>query len=232
MNFNFTQQPEYSLNSSLINEVINLYGIQIKLLEIKKINKDDLVFGDFSHLKTDSTKIHTFNVLPENTEDWDSAGYKFTDFGFLNFENITLFAHRDSFATIGMSNITKIIGNLIVFPNNKIMEITNVDFVVPGINNMFTYNDVKSVYMLVCKPYSFKLTDELDQTDISYEDNEQYDTLDKYLDELTGEKEFQDEQIHDIETVVTVQDIPNQSDVKTKKPIVDTSEDDVWGQFS
>ena len=51
MNFNFSQKPDYQLNTSLTEEMINLYGVLTKFLVIEQINKDDAVFGDYSHMK-------------------------------------------------------------------------------------------------------------------------------------------------------------------------------------
>lgn len=167
MNFNFSNKSEYSLNTSLTSEMIGLYGVLTKFLITEKINIDDNVFGDFSHMKTDSESIYEINMLPENSDDWDSEGFNMDGFGLSNFENVILFASKGSFD--GIIEFKKITGNLIIFPNNKIMEITDCDATVPGINNLYTYNDTKSVYKLTCKPYSAKLINELDQEDIAYE---------------------------------------------------------------
>lgn len=230
MNFNFNSQPEYSLNSSMIEEMINLYGVQVKFLVTEKINPDD-VFGDYSHLKTDSEKIYSMYVLPENTEDWNNDGYNFSNFGLVNLENITLFVAKSNFVTLDHSEFGDIVGNLLIFPNNKIMEITDVDATVPGINNLYTFNDSKSVYKLTCKPYDFKLINEISSNDISFEENESYDTLDNYFQELINDNIEQD-----TEAEVTVQvDTVNQSgsvDQIVEKPIVDKTEEDIWGQFS
>ena len=67
MNLNFSNQPEYDLNKSLIKEVIDTYGIKIKFLKTEKINIDN-VLGDFSHMKTDKDKIFEMFALPENSE--------------------------------------------------------------------------------------------------------------------------------------------------------------------
>lgn len=68
MNFNYSKHPEYQLHTSLIEEAIKLYGILVKFLVTEKINKDDSVFGDYSHLKSDNSKIYDIYMLPDNTE--------------------------------------------------------------------------------------------------------------------------------------------------------------------
>lgn len=235
MNFNFSNQPEYSLNTSLTNELINLYGIPIKFLVVQKINKDDIVFGDFSHLKTDSDKIFTINALPENSENWDQTGFDFNSFGLTNFDSISLFVSRSSmdeiFPDMDDSNgFNDILGNLLVLPNDRILEITNIEWEVPGINNLYTNNDVKSVYVLSCKTYDMKLVNEVDNLDISNEETVEYETLDNYFAELIDTADDQKEEVEVIPQVTTVQktgDIDN----KIKKPIIDKTEDDVFGKF-
>lgn len=158
MNLNFSNQPESDLNKSLIKEVIDTYGIKIKFLKTEKINIDN-VLGDFSHMKTDKDKIFEMFALPENSESFDNTNYGFDSFGFLDFDNINLFVAKDDFNDI--CELKDIVSNLIVLPNNKVMEITNCEYMVPGINNLFTYNDSKSVYKLSCKPHEFKLVSEV-----------------------------------------------------------------------
>lgn len=232
MGFNFNSQPEYQLNSSLITEMISLYGVLAKFLVTEKINQDE-VFGDYSHLKSDSLKIYDMYVLPENSEDWDSSGYNFSNFGLINLENVSLFVAKSNFDSIGTTannQFSGIVGNLFIFPNNKIMEITDVELTVPGVNNLFTFNDAKSVYKLVCKPYDFKLINELPAEDITYSE-QAYETLDNYFQDLIGVSTEQDTEAEitpQVTTVVTSGD----TDQKVTKPIVDKSESDPWGSFS
>ena len=232
MGFNFNSAPEYSLNTSLTTEMISLYGVETKFLVVERINRDDVVFGDYSHLKTDNTQIFDMTMLPENSEDWDESGYRLTEFGLTNFENISLFVAKASFD--GVLELKEIVGNLIIFPNNKIMEITDVDATTPGINNLFTYNDTKSVYKLICKPYQAKIIHELDPEHISVAEDpvaEPYETLDNYFDELINQAVAQDDEAEVIPQVNTV-DKSQSADQIVVKPIVDNDEDDVWGQFN
>lgn len=227
MNFNFSKKSEYTLNTSLAEEMINLYGVSVKFLVTEKINRDDFVFGDYSHLKTDSDKIYEMFMLPENSEDWDSSGYNLSQFGLTNFDNVSLFVAKSSFEDVDMKIIT---GNLLVFPNNKVMEITNTELTVPGVNNLFTYNDAKSVYKLTCKPYDFKLINELDSVDISVEEDVSYDTLDNYFNELVSTKNSQDSESEIVASVQTVEKLDG-PDSKVQKPIIDNTEDSVFGGF-
>ena len=56
---------------------------------------------------------------------------------------------------------TNVIGNLLVFPNDRVMEITDINITTEGINNLYTYNNEKSVYKISCKPYDFKIQNEV-----------------------------------------------------------------------
>lgn len=226
MNFNFSAEPEYALNTSLIEEAINLYGILVKFLVTEKINEDPNVFGDYSHMKSDSNRIYDIYMLPENTEEWDQQDYGFNQFGLQNFENIVLFAAKSDLDPV--INLDHVSGNLIVLPNNKIMEISSVSWEVPGINNLFTNKDQKSVLKLSCKPYDFKLIQELDTIDIDYENDAAapYETLDTYFQELIDDATGQDQ-----EAEVVPQVTVNVNNTKVLKPIIDKTEDDVWGSF-
>jgi len=233
MNFNFTGQPEYQLNTSLAEELINLYGVLTKFLLTEKINRDDVVFGDYSHMKSDNSKIYDIYMLPETTEDWDNET-NFSQFGLVNFETINLFVAKSSFDPIpdivddeGFDPV----GCLVILPNNKIMEITDQSITVPGVNNLFTHNDAKSVYKLTCKPYDVSLINELDNVDISVDPVTPYETLDTYFQELIDERTEQDVEAEVTPSVVTVNKTGGLSDEKVVRPIVDKTEDDVFGEF-
>jgi hypothetical protein len=232
VNFNFSSQPEYDLNTSMITEVINLYGVLTKFLVTEKINKDDNVFGDYSHLKSDSSKIYDIYMLPETSEDWDTSANAFSSFGLSNFENITMFAAKADFDPISTDDpdFKYIIGNLILLPNNKLMEITDADVTTPGINNLFTYDNAKSVITLTCRPYEFKLINEVDSVDVSIDPVVPHETLDVYFQELIDNSQVQDEEAEVTPQVQTVTKTGS-LDTKVQRPIIDRSEDDVFGSF-
>lgn len=226
MGFNFNNQPEYQLNTGLTEEMIRLYGVSNKFLITEKINEDTTVFGDYSHMKSDNSKIYDMHMLPEESENWDTSEFNMNDFGLGNFENIVMFVAKSSFD--GIVELPQITGNLIVFPNNKVMEITNTDPVVAGMNNLFTYDNAKSVYKLTCKPHEFKLINELDDTAVIHEEAEGNETLDVYFQELLDTAFDQDTEA-EVTTNVTTVDSSTLLDKKVEKPIIDNTEDDVWG---
>lgn len=237
MNLNFYNNPEYDLNKSLITEMISMYGIQVKFVKVKKINEDNL-FKDYQHLVADKNDIIEMYALPENTDSFDSSGYQFNSFGFTDLNNLSVFISVESFGEI---KFKEIVGNLIVLPSNKILEITDVTFQVPGINNDFVNNNSRTVYKLTLTPYEFKLTDNLSEIQKPSDDLSPLDTppksLDDYFEELMKEKE-------DLETELEVKDSqtvsketnlvdsferPIDEKVKSQKNV---TTDDVWGSFS
>ena len=237
MNLNFYNAPEYDLNKSLITEMISMYGIQVKFVKVKKINEDNL-FKDYQHLVADKNDIIEMYALPENSDSFDSSGYQFNSFGFTDLNNLSVFISVESFGDI---KFKEIVGNLIVLPSNKILEITDVTFQVPGINNDFVNNNSRTVYKLTLTPYEFKLTDNLSEIQKPSDDLSSLDSspksLDDYFEELMKEKE-------DLETELEVKDSqtvsketnlvdsferPIDEKVKSQKNV---TTDDVWGSFS
>ena len=127
---NFNQAPEeYDLHGNLTTEIINLYGVKLKLILAAKINIDDIVFGDYSHLKTIPNESYELYGLPEDTEGFISQGSSFSQFGLFGLDNINIFVSRKAIIDIiptlddtkGFGNI---MGSLIVLPSGKLMEIT------------------------------------------------------------------------------------------------------------
>ena len=230
-NFNFNENPEYDLNTELIDECINLYGVQTKFLVVQKLNSDDTIFGDYSSIKTDNSKIFDVFMMPENSDSWDSGGYNFSEFGMLNNDSCTVFVSKNSVQNIIELDFKELYGNLVIMPNNKIMEVTDVQFEVPGVNNLFTYSNTKSVYKLTLKPYSVKLTDEINQNDIINDDNADYTSLDNYFDELLDIKIAQDTEMEINPSQITIKKEPD-IDIVVQKPKVSRLEDSVFGEFN
>ena len=237
MNLNFYNNPEYELNRSLITEMISMYGIQVKFVKVKKINEDNL-FKDYQHLVADKNDIIEMYALPENSDSFDSSGYQFNSFGFTDLNNLSVFISVESFGDI---QFKEIVGNLIVLPSNKILEITDVTFQVPGINNDFVNNNSRTVYKLTLTPYEFKLTDNLSEIQKPSDDLSPLDTppksLDDYFSELMKDKseletelEVKDSQTVSKETnLVDEFERPIDKKIKSQKNV---TTDDVWGSFS
>lgn len=238
-NFNTTNKPEYDLNASLIDETINLYGITVKLMHVTRINKEDVIFGDYSHISVNNDDTFEISALPETAEEWDNIATNFSEFGLFTNETCNLFISRKTMETIYPNidlskGFNQIIGNLVAFPNNRLMEITDIQFEVPGVNNLFVNTNTKSAYKLYCKQYNVKLNDELPAETITHsEQPENYGGLDSYFAELLDEKIEQDVKSsveNTVETIIKNADV-NGNDIKVQKPIISRLEDSVFGDF-
>jgi hypothetical protein len=88
---------------------------------------------------------------------------------------------------------------------------------------------------MTLKPYDHKLIQEIDNQDMHYkQDGSEYETLDTYFEELIDQAASQDEEAEIVEQVPSVvknADEETGFDEQVQKPIVDRTEDDVWGQF-
>jgi len=225
MNFNITNKPEYSLYARQTDELIRLYGINVILLLTEKINYDSTVFGDYSAIKTNSKDVFSVPMLPENADEFDHLDINFTEYGMRNTETINLFVSRKSIENIfnsiskNVEPIKELQNNLIILPNSRVMEITDIQFMVPGINNLFTNANTKNVYRLTLKTYEVKLSDDLSSLDVpNSETVGSYKELESYFDELT----VQDKNVKT--------EAKNEINANTKKTVISPA-DDVFGRF-
>jgi hypothetical protein len=155
MGFNFNNNNnEYSLYNSLTSELINLYGFNTSYIKTEKVNMD-VIFGEIQNLRADNSSIYNVSVYPENTAGFSDQNDILSKFGILSFDSINLYISSETFLTIYPDgNVQRSVGDLIVLPSSKVMEITELESQVPGINNMYVYNNQKNVYLLKCKPYN------------------------------------------------------------------------------
>lgn len=194
MNFNISGKPEYNLQASLTAELVDLYGVKIKFMIAEKINVDDIVFGDYSHIKTNSSDTFEIYALPETSETFDNLNINFTQFGMQTQESVNLFVSKKSIQKIypdfyESKGLNGIIGNLIILPSGRIMEITDCQFEVPGISNLYAYQDQKNAFRLTCITYNHKKSNEIDNI-AAVEPN--FVSLENYFNELTDVSSDQD----------------------------------------
>lgn len=155
-------------------EVIRMYGLPCKLILTKKCGRDD-VFGDYTHYEVDNAKAFQIYGMPENPEGFDMQQYMFEDYGISDYNTCNIFVSTYDFDEKHSNlKLNEIIGNFIVLPSGKVMEITHVDYMTPHVNNLFAYADRKSVYKLTLDPYEFRVQDninheELDPKDLNQE---------------------------------------------------------------
>lgn len=174
MNFNLSQKPDYHLNTSMIDELIRLYGTLCHLVMTDKIvdkgNHNDLiseaaVFNDFKALKTTQgnqgpTIEHPIWVLLAEPEEFGNGmAFAFNNFGLINDDTLQVYVGINSLGFLkdgnGQIHPKEIVSNLLVFPNGKVMEITDCQLHIPGVNNSFVYSDMPSCYQFSLKSYQF-----------------------------------------------------------------------------
>lgn len=176
MNLNFQNKPEYNLNTGMIDELIRLYGTPVRFLVTEKlmdsygsnnhedalsVTKRNQVFGDFKTLKTDLYRdaLEFYVLVSENEEYPNGLNFMFNNFGLINQDTLNVFVSLRSFESLkdasGNVHPKEIVSNLVVFPNNKVMEITDCQLHVPGVNNKFLYSNNPSCYQLSLKSYNF-----------------------------------------------------------------------------
>lgn len=247
INLNFTHKAEYSLHNNLIAEAISIYGVPCKLIITLKQNIDFTVFGDWSNVKTNGTNIFDIYVLPADQSDLEREEYQFSDFGLNYLYSNEVFISSKDLAKLGL-NLEALYSALLVFPSNQVMEVTDVDFKVPGVNNLWAYTDLKSVIKLTLNTYQFKLHDNIEDKDVintmenkgdSPEEieedieaeKENYKVLDNYFETLLNVKSSQDIDSEVLDCTVSVDQksgIPD-TDKADYKPIVETKEKDPFG---
>ncbi len=159
-NFN-NYSNEYSLHNDITAEFIDLYGFKTTYIKTTKVNMDK-IFGEIQNLRADNSSVYSVSVYPENTSGFDNSNDILSKFGILSFDSINLFISARTYEIVyPLGDVQKGVGDLIVLPSNKIMEITDVEHQVQGLNNMFVYGNQKNVYNIKCKPYNYN-HDEID----------------------------------------------------------------------
>lgn len=123
-------------------------------------NKANRVFGDFKTVKVDGYReALEFHVLLSEGEEYPNGlQFAFNNFGLINDDTLQVFVSLRSLQSLkvdGNIHPKEIISNLIEFPNGKIMEITDCQLHVAGVNNKFVYSNTPSCYQLSLKSYSF-----------------------------------------------------------------------------
>lgn len=182
LNFNLPKR-EYDLNTHLIDELINLYGTEVKILMNDKITDfgthedlipQNMVFQNFKALKSSGYEFPV-RILIQETDGFPNGMHlAFGQFGIMNEDTLQAIISKKSLKFLeenGTIHPKHLISNSIVFPNGKVMEITNCQIHVPGMNNGFVLSNIASCYMLSLKSAHMDATPVLANPEI-------YDTLD------------------------------------------------------
>jgi hypothetical protein len=231
---------EYELFRSTSEELINMYGVPIKYLITEKINQDH-IFGEHSHIKIDNESVFNMFAMPSATDMWEGDSNIFSKFGLESLDVISIFISRTDFENIhpeitnreGKATVDNMpYGNLVVFNNNKIMEVTNVELASSehGNNNVFTSDRDKNVYKLTLKSYLFNHDDTSKGTEITESDKfdyeEDFGNLSKIFD---SEEENKENVKHRAEEIVMEDETIYPSKVKKKPVRIKTEEANPFG---
>ena len=154
-----------------------------------------------SHLKLSENESRKIMVLPENSDEFDSE-ISWGMFGLNNLQSTNLFISRDDILRLYSdfdedNGMSKILNQLLVFPSGNIQEITDIKWEEPGQNNLYVYQNQKSVYKLVTKAYSNSKQNDIDEEPLEVV-TDSMDDLDDYFASLS---ETQDEIIADSEEI-------------------------------
>jgi hypothetical protein len=165
MAYNFNNNAnEYELSGNLTAEMIDLYGLQVSYIKTEKVSKDKLL-SEYRFLRADNDSVYKVMVYPDNTSGYDNQNDILSKFGMMMFDTISLYISARVFKTIFPDeNYQTGINDLIVMPSQQIFEISEIEAQVPGLNNMFLYDNLKNVYTLKLKPYNFN-QDQIEITD-------------------------------------------------------------------
>lgn len=149
------KSQDYKLSATLTNQLIDTTGVPVQYVKTTLIGVDS-IFNEHTNITTDLSGVYEVYVKPENPEGFDDNDM-LSKFGFLSFTSINLFISHNSMEEIfpNIQEIPSTVGDLILLPSGKWLEIVDIEVKVPGINNMYVYKNQKNVYILKCKPYSY-----------------------------------------------------------------------------
>jgi hypothetical protein len=216
-NLNKSNKPDYELTKKNIAEMINIYGVESNFIYTNKMNKD-FVLKDFSHFVANQKPFEIY-LLPEDTSNW-SSDMSWDMWGLNNLRTISFFMSSDTYNKISdkffINGEGTIINSLLIMPNGSVLEISDVDYDFEGGNNLFLYNDNKSVYKITTRIYNHSKQDEINieddlstservvktiddgLLDIEFNEDEisekSFEDLDEYFSSLDNNKTEQDEE--------------------------------------
>lgn len=173
------KQNDYDLYNSITSELIDMYGVTVDYLKVEG-QEVDHILNEYTHKKVDNLNTHSMNIMPENAAGFDEGSEDILGkFGFMSQISINFFVSSNNMEIVydGDTNIPHAVGDLIILPSKKVLEITNIDINVAGVNNMFLHQNTKNVYLIKCKPYAYnqdEISDEI-QEHIAGEDNIVFD---------------------------------------------------------
>jgi len=203
MNLNYSHEPEYSLYNSLTNELISIYGVLTKYIVTEKVSISENTFGEWTSLKAESDDVHEVYLLPDTQETYQGQNIMFDQFGLGNFSTMDFFISEGDLHTIfpnweKSNSFNDMVSDLLLMPSGKVLEITHVEPLVEGVNNLFAYDDPKNTIKITTRNYEFRQNDEVDIKAITDPNNtesekETQEHLDDYFTKLLDSEDIPDE---------------------------------------
>lgn len=193
------KKNEYQLSGSLTTELINMFGIEATYLKTQNMQVDE-VLGDVKFYSvTTPEQVVKVMLLPESPEGFDKHDNLLTNFGIFNLDALDFFISIEDMKKLygESAEFNRCVGDLIVFPSNKVMEVTNCISQVAGINNMFLYKNQKNVFKLTCKTYSHNRDEiKIEKVEVPEDEVINFDNLDDLfnVERLDREKEKQEKE--------------------------------------
>lgn len=116
-------------------------------------------------------------VMPENPDAFEEDDI-LSKFGMMSMSTTNLFVSSKTISKIldSQNDITQLVGGVIKLPSDKMLEITSIDIMSDGINNMYMYKNQKNVFTLICKPWAYNV-DDIDEEikqEMDFNDDNQY----------------------------------------------------------
>ena len=205
LNLNYSHQPEYDLYNTITDELINGYGILSKYIVTEKIDLDLTTFGEWQSLKADNDDVYEVFMLPDTQENWQGQNIVFDQFGLGNFSTMEFFISERGLHTIFPKweesvNTNDMISDLILMPSGKVLEVTHVEPLVEGVNNLFAYDDTKNTVKITCRNYQFRKNDEIqvdallpNEPQLTPVEKSTQENLDEYFTKLIDSDKIPDE---------------------------------------
>lgn len=177
MAWNLNNRPtDYKLSGRVTSELIDMYGLMVRFYKADLVNEDNIL-NESQNILLSIENSYDIMVMPEHPEAFEEDDI-LSKFGMMSMSTTNLFISAKTVDNIleSQNDITQLIGGIVKLPSDKMLEVTNVDIMSDGINNMYAYKNQKNVFTLICKPWSYNI-DEIDEAikeEMDFNDENEY----------------------------------------------------------
>lgn len=148
---------DYNLAGMMTAELIDVYGFELTYVRTARYGHD-ILLGDIINYGTD--KVLKIVAMPENAESFDSRADIMNKFGLFTLDSMNLFISATTMSRIcNDDEIPSVVGDVIILPSGKYLEVLGIEHQVPGLNNNFVYSNKKNVYKISCGTFNFNHDD-------------------------------------------------------------------------